>query len=222
MTPAHESSTTAPADMRPYKGAGLRHVQRYRKWAFAAATSIILAVCPFLRSSWPSGTFIHEGLEAIGVMLIGAAVIGRAWCTLYIGGRKAQEVVRTGPYSVSRNPLYMFSFVAVFGAGLQAGSIVFGAILTLISFLILRPVIAREEEVLATRFGPQFTAYIREVPRFGPRLRAWSEADTLQASPGLFWHTIADGALFFLTVPVMEVLEHLQAAYDLPVWFRVP
>ena len=36
-----------------------------------------------------------------------------------------------------------------------------------VSFLILRPVVAREEEVLETRFGPQFAAYRRAVPRFG-------------------------------------------------------
>ena len=193
-----------------------------RKWAFGAAAVVVAAACPFLRSYWPSGTLMHEGIEALGVVLIGVAVIGRAWCTLYIGGRKAEEVVRDGPYSVSRNPLYMFSFLAVLGAGMQTGSIVFGAILVFVSFLILRPVIAREEEVLETRFAPQFAAYQRLVPRFGPRLGAWRDAHMLQASPALFWRTIADGALFFLTIPLLELLEHLQAVYDLPVWFLVP
>jgi protein-S-isoprenylcysteine O-methyltransferase Ste14 len=200
--------STAPADLRPFKGAGLSHVQRSRKWAFAAAAVVVAAICPFLRSYWPSGTLLHEGIEALGVVLIGVAVIGRAWCTLYIGGRKAEEVVRDGPYSVSRNPLYMFSFLAVLGAGMQTGSIVFGAILAFVSFLILRPVIAREEEVLESRFGP--------------RLGAWTDAHMLHVSPALFWRTIADGALFFLTIPLLELLEHLQAAYDLPVWFLVP
>ena len=222
MSITNDSSASAGADLRPFKGAGLSHVQRYRKGAFVAAAAIVAALCPFLRSYWPSGTIIHEGIETLGVVLIGCAVVGRAWCTLYIGGRKAEEVVREGPYSVSRNPLYLFSFLAVLGAGMQAGSIVFGLILVFISFLILRPVIAREEQVLETRFGAQFASYRRAVPRFGPRLSAWAEAETLRSSPALFWRTVADGSLFFLTIPLMEVLEQFQAVYDLPVWFRVP
>ena len=165
---------------------------------------------------------MHESIEALGLAFIGIAVIGRAWCTLYIGGRKAQEVVRTGPYSVSRNPLYMFSFLATFGAGMQAGSVIFGLALTLISLLIFRVVIGREEDVLEQRFGADFVAYCREVPRFGPRLRTWREADYLSANPTLFWRTVGDGALFFLSIPLMEALELIQEAFGLPVLLYVP
>jgi protein-S-isoprenylcysteine O-methyltransferase Ste14 len=197
-------------------------VQRNRKRSFVVAAVLVSALCPFLRSYWANDTVMHEIIEALGLALIGIAIIGRAWCTLYIGGRKAQEVVRTGPYSVSRNPLYMFSFVATLGAGMQAGSVVFGAVLALIAFLIHRLVIAREEEVLEQRFGAEFAAYCHEVPRFGPRLRTWKEADTLAADPALFWRTVGDGALFFLSIPLMEALEYLQIAADLPVLLYVP
>jgi protein-S-isoprenylcysteine O-methyltransferase Ste14 len=182
----------------------------------------VAALCPFVRSYWPSGSFIEEGIEALGLILMGLAVVGRAWCTLYIGGRKAQEIVRRGPYSVSRNPLYVFSFMAVLGAGMQAGSIAFGLILAFVSFIILRPVIAREEALLRERFGAEFETYEREVPRFGPRLSAWNEAETLQASPSLFWRTVADGSLFFLSVPILETLEYVQAAGDLPALVYLP
>ena len=130
--------------------------------------------------------------------------------------------MRKGPYSVSRNPLYMFSFVATFGAGLQAGSLGFGLLLVCIAFLIFWVVIGREEDVLEQRFGAEFVAYQREVPRFGPRLSAWSDAGKLEANPRLFWRTVADGSLFFLSIPLMEALEYLQAAYDLPVLLFVP
>jgi len=165
---------------------------------------------------------MHESIEALGLALMGLAVIGRAWCTLYIGGRKAQEIVRTGPYSASRNPLYMFFFMGTLGAGMQAGSLVFGLALALIAFLVHRVVIGREEEVLEQRFGAEFTAYCQEVPRFGPRLRTWKEAEALQADPALFWRTVADGSLFFLSIPLMEILEYVQVAVDLPVVLFVP
>ena len=68
----------------------------------------------------------------------------------------------------------------------------------------------------------EFTAYCREVPRFGPRLRTWKEADTLAADPALFWRTVGDGALFFVSIPLMEALEYLQIAADLPALLYVP
>src|SRR5690606_40050349 len=57
-------------------------------------------------------------------ILIVVCVIGRTWSSIYIAGHKVQTLVMDGPYSISRNPLYVFSIIGAAGAGAQLGSIV--------------------------------------------------------------------------------------------------
>lgn len=58
-------------------------------------------------------------LETISLLLIVIATVGRStWSSLYISGDKEHRAVCEGPYAILRNPLYMFSFVGVFGLGL--------------------------------------------------------------------------------------------------------
>ncbi|HEY9212134.1 MAG TPA: isoprenylcysteine carboxylmethyltransferase family protein, partial [Ancylobacter sp.] len=62
-------------------------------------------------SAWGHNSFAGNAMRATGLCLIMAAVIGRLWATLYIGGRKNASLVTAGPYSITRNPLYCFSII---------------------------------------------------------------------------------------------------------------
>ena len=70
-------------------------------------------------------------LFLIGCALVGIAIVGRLWCAQYIAGYKDNTLVREGPYSMCRNPLYFFSFLGTIGVGLCTES------LTLTRFSIL-------------------------------------------------------------------------------------
>ena len=155
-------------------------------------------------------TLVHEIVEIAGLGLIVVAILGRSWCTLYIGGRKSREIVDTGPYSVSRNPLYYFSLIGIFGIGAQTGSLVLGPLLLAVSLAIFVPTILREEAALSERFGPKYQDYMARVPRFGPRLSAWVDMETVEASPRLLWRTVREGFLFLLAIPLCEGVEWLQ------------
>ena len=77
--------------------------QQRRRLAIAIVIGLLVFALLFVRSQ--STGHMHEYIEAFGISLIVAAILGRMWCTLYIGGRKSAEIVQTGPYSMTRNPL---------------------------------------------------------------------------------------------------------------------
>lgn len=124
----------------------------------------VLACVPFV-SSWSAlGGEMHETIETIGRGLIAFCILGRAWCSLYIGGRKTKELTTYGPYSISRNPLYMFSFIGAAGAGAQSGSIIVALFFAIIAFFIFLPVILLEEKALHQVFGASYATYVQETP----------------------------------------------------------
>ncbi|TIL80128.1 MAG: isoprenylcysteine carboxylmethyltransferase family protein, partial [Mesorhizobium sp.] len=101
---------------------GLGNYQQIRRMVIAALIVVLFAALLFGQSTFPPDTWVHESIEMLGVLLIFLGVVGRLWSTLYIGGRKSSEVVTGGPYSITRNPLYVFSTVAAAGVGAQIGS----------------------------------------------------------------------------------------------------
>src|SRR6187399_1591484 len=102
--------------------------QWQRKLIIVAAIAIGIAVVMASRPFSSEGNLLHETVERSGFFLILIAIVGRTWCSMYISGRKLAALVTDGPYSISRNPLYLFSSIAAFGVGAQFGSIVIAAI----------------------------------------------------------------------------------------------
>ena len=200
----------------------LGRVQRTRKRILLAVTSLLAAALPFVASiRHPEGA-LHETIEAIGFALIIVCVLGRTWATLYIGGRKKHALVIDGPYSLVRNPLYLFSLIGAAGIGLTTGSATYGLAFALAVFLVFNGVIRREETYLRTNFGGVFDEYAARTARWLPGIRGWRDANELVVRPRLVLITFRDASLFLLAVPVTEAIDHLQAAGYLPVLLRLP
>ena len=172
----------------------------------------ILSVCVLAALNHTLGgeDAAHEALESLGLAMIGICVVGRAWCSLYIGGRKKAQIVDLGPYSISRNPLYVFSFIGAFGMGAQTGSVTIALLFLLIAILVFYLTVRREEEWLATMFGTPYAAYLARTPRFGPDFGKWRDQETLEIRPIFFLLTLRDGVVMFLAIPLFEALEHAQ------------
>jgi hypothetical protein len=149
-------------------------------------------------------------------------IAGRTWCALYIGGRKKKVLVDQGPYSVSRNPLYLFSVLGGLGVGLQAGNLTTGLVLGLFIFMLFSVVIAQEEAFLKGRFPGDFAAYAAAVPRWGPRLSNWHSDLELIVQPRLVLVTFRDALWFLAAIPLLEGIEMLQNAGWLPVLLHLP
>lgn len=196
--------------------------QYVRRVILAILVVVLFAALLFGQSTFPPDTPIHESIEMFGVLLIFLGIIGRLWSTLYIGGRKSSEVVTGGPYSITRNPLYLFSTVAAAGVGAQIGSfsgIILFAALCAGAFHI---VIMHEEKFLKQALGAPYEAYLAKVPRFFPRLSLYDEGDTGSFKPRLLLNTLLDGLVFLVALPAFELIDGAQQSGMLPVWFTLP
>lgn len=200
----------------------LTQVQHRRKRYVFASGLLLLAVLLFTESLWPSGTLLHNIHEWFGYGLIFACIAGRTWCSLYIGGRKKQVLVEQGPYSLSRNPLYLFSLLGGIGIGLQAGNLVTGTIFGLFVFAVFSAVILQEEAFLKARFPAEFAAYVARVPRWGLRISNWHSDAELTVQPRLVLVTFRDALWFLAAIPLMEGIEMVQNAGWLPVLLHLP
>src|ERR1700694_4620271 len=94
-------------------------IQTVRKAVLFVAVLLAIGLVVVADSRWPGGHPLHESIEWIGISCIVFAIVGRTWSSLYIGGRKTRTLVSVGPYSVSRNPLYVFSIIGGVGVGAQ-------------------------------------------------------------------------------------------------------
>lgn len=108
------------------------------------------------------------GFRALGPMF---GVSSSVTAELYEGHR----LVDDGPYAIVRHPMYLGVMLAAFGALLifRTWSMVFYALTSL--GLIVRA--RREEDLLATEFGEQWTLYRDRVPGWIPRSRFKSNRD---------------------------------------------
>jgi protein-S-isoprenylcysteine O-methyltransferase Ste14 len=199
----------------------LSPVQAARKAALWVLTIALLGALAVF-STPLDGPVLHEAVEWIGRLLIVVCIVGRCWCTLYIGGRKIAELVRIGPYSMMRNPLYTMSFIGAAGVGAQTGSLVMAVLFTLIAWAVFRTVVAREEKFLSGRFGEAYQDYLRSVPRFLPNLRLWNSPEWVEVRPDRLVLTFIDGLWFLAAIPVFEGFEWLQNLGVLPVLLRLP
>jgi len=201
----------------------LAGVQSRRRRLFWRLGGAALAAALFVHSTWSDASLVHAGLEQAGVVLIFAAILGRAWCSLYLGGRKGTELVTQGPYSLSRNPLYFFSLLGAAGVAAQSGSIVAVLLAAAAVYAVFDRVIGNEERLLAAVFGPAFDDYRRAVPRLAPAGPSrWRSAERLDVSLPALARTVREALPFLLAVPVFELIEALQAGGWLPVLLRLP
>lgn len=148
--------------------------------------------------------------EVSGILLISAAVLGRIWCALYIAGRKNAELCVDGPYSLCRNPLYLFSSVGVVGFAFVAGSLPLGLALVPVFWGYHHFVIKAEEANLRALFGAAYAEYCARVPRIIPRPALyWSRTHVLVDSR-IMLRALSEVAWFLIALALTEIIEPWQ------------
>jgi protein-S-isoprenylcysteine O-methyltransferase Ste14 len=174
------------------------------------AFAVVFFLAILLTGSAEEGSLFSTTLFLAGLVLVGAATVGRLWCSLYISGYKDSELITTGPYSMSRNPLYFFSFLGFVGVGLATETVTLGVVLGFIFLIGYRFVIEHEESKLSLRFGAEYADYCARTPRFFPDFSKFTEPATYLVNPALFRRTMGDVVWFVWLVGIVELVEALH------------
>ena len=105
--------------------------------------------------------------EAVRVSTIGLQYIVR-------GGRDrrvyAKDLITGGIYAHVRNPMYVGNVLILVGLAVASNSWICIAVLIPVYVFAWVAIVAAEERYLRGRFGSDFDAYCRDVPRWLPRL----------------------------------------------------
>ncbi len=80
--------------------------------------------------------------------------------------RGTDHLVTDGPFSFTRNPLYVAGTMLVLGIGLVSGIVWFLLLAILAAFTVQKLAIEREESHLQARFGETYLDYARHVRRW--------------------------------------------------------
>ncbi|XHB98994.1 isoprenylcysteine carboxylmethyltransferase family protein [Nitratireductor sp. ac15] len=136
-----------------------------------------IAIAATLGVFYPLGWFgppLADILFAIGCLLIVGFVIldVQAMRTLRRAGtailptRGADALVTSGPFAISRNPIYLGNSMLLAGIALVSGNPWFLLLLAIACFLTQKLAIEPEERHLAVRFGKKYRDYQKRVRRW--------------------------------------------------------
>ncbi len=179
---------------------------RYTRWLVIGVVPLIALIAPPARQPW-----VGDLMETFGVMCLVICLVGRGWSSIYIAGRKDTELVITGPYSITRNPLYLFSGIGVIGIGLISEVMTVLAVAVIIFFGYYSLVIRKEELYIASLHGQKYKDYRTRVPRWLPAFSKWRDADCIEVQPKRIFNHLVDSSLFFVSFVFFEALEISRA-----------
>lgn len=201
----------------------LGSVQAVRRVALALFLMGMAFALLFVCSSWShTHPLIFSAMEHVGILLIFICIFGRSWCALFIGGHKKTTLIDAGPYSLVRNPLYVFTLVGVAGVGAQTSSMVVTAFCVAIAAAVFTVVVRKEEEYLRGKFGVSYEQYVNRVPRFLPSLKGYKGEAQLTIDVRLVARTFIEACYFLVAIPAIDAIELAREYGWLPDVIHLP
>mgnify|MGYP006089342795 CR=1 FL=1 len=141
----------------------------------------------------------------IGYTLVVLGGFGRIWASLYLEGFKTKKLIKQGPYSMVRNPLYFFSLMMFLGMCFAIKSIPISIALLLVFVLFHVPTILNEEKVLLGTHDESYRAYYESTPRLLPNIFKYKKTKSMdrievkiKGINNVLWEVI--GYLFLFTL----------------------
>jgi len=166
-----------------------------------------IALILFTRPFWPYGSALHETFDALGYALIVFCGMGRLYSTAFLGGFKNETLVTYGPFSVVRNPLYVFSWLGFTGFAIFSNNLWVMLLVPVGFFFLYRSLVKREEVFLQEKFGQAYSDYCARVPRFIPDFSNFNQPDEITIAPRLFLRGLLDNVWWFIIPIILEMME---------------
>lgn len=109
-----------------------------------------------------------------GIPVILAGETLRIWAQGTI--RKRVQLATSGPYSYTRNPLYLSNFLIGLGFVMILSNIWLILIYMIGFYILYSGTIREEEQFLSGKYGTLYKEYCAHVPRFWPSARAYQQS----------------------------------------------
>lgn len=180
-----------------------------RRKAITWMAGIALFIVIFFSKAPDKGSPIYEAAEMTGYFLVTLAILGRTWCILYLGGHKNTALVQDGPFSVCRNPSYIFSFIGLVGVLIGTHYLVL-LVIALFYWAYYFFLIRSEEERSSRLFKEEFTSYSSRVHRFLPDPRKYWSRDVIEINSYLVLREIIRSGFFMWVLLLFKILEYLK------------
>jgi protein-S-isoprenylcysteine O-methyltransferase Ste14 len=182
---------------------------------------VVLALVAVSQRGWATG-LAGVAMQLAGLACIACAALGRVWSSAFIAGFKDEALVRTGPYSALRHPLYVLSLLAALGIGLATRSLAITVALVVTLGAIHAAAARREDALLRARHGAAFEDYRRSVPSFWPRGSTYEVPERLEIRPRVFWKAFLDAGSLLGYYALLVIADALQLAGVTPTWLWLP
>jgi len=161
-------------------------------------------------------------MQLAGLACVACAALGRIWCSVFIAGRKDEQLVRGGPYATVRHPLYALSMLAMLGLGLATRSVAITVGLLLVFAATYVAAARAEDRWLRATHGGEFDRYAGEVRSFVPRPARYSVPESLEVRPRVLWKAFLDAGSLLGLWTLLMLADALQLAGRTPTWFTLP
>jgi protein-S-isoprenylcysteine O-methyltransferase Ste14 len=111
----------------------------------------------------------------VGGVLILVGIVGALMCSRMfrvvghgtpVPTEPARELIESGPYRYSRNPIYIADLMILVGIALHHGELMLFMYSAVFAVAAQLWVVCHEEPVLERRFGDHYRAYCNAVPRW--------------------------------------------------------
>ena len=143
----------------------------------AAGAAVIILLSP--ATAWQALTVDSPWIRIPGLVVLAGATAWTIWARLALGSmwssgamaRPGHVLRTTGPYRLTRHPVYTGILGMLAGSALAQGLgrwVVLAAVVT----LLLLAKAGAEERLLATEFPAEYERYRRDVPPLVPRIRS--------------------------------------------------